>query len=132
MRACTKETGSSKLFTTNITAGDPAEKIARANYIVAQFGPLGESCALLVDGYVAGGTAATTCRRNFPKHVMHRCRADHVAVTSPQTQRDYTAFVHTKITRITEASGVHAGTMSLGKRGRSGWTVLPPGVAGPA
>merc|ERR1712224_498341 len=42
-------------------------------------------------------------------------RAGHGAVTSPQTQRGYTAFVHTKITRIIGASGVHVGTMSFGK-----------------
>ena len=36
-------------------------------------------------------------------------------MTSPQTQRGYTAFVHTKISRVQGASGVHVGTMSLGK-----------------
>merc|ERR1712137_437253 len=35
--------------------------------------------------------------------------------TSPQTQRGYTAFVHTKISRIIGASGIHVGTMSFGK-----------------
>merc|ERR1711988_1713316 len=65
--------------------------------------------------YVAGGTAVTTCRRNFPKQFLHYHRAGHGAVTSPQTQRGYTAFVHTKITRIIGASGVHVGTMSFGK-----------------
>merc|ERR1712117_731411 len=87
MRACIKETGESKLFSANITADDPAEMIARGKYVLSQFGPLGENTAFLVDG----------------------------AVTSPQTQRGYTAFVHTKISRIIGASGIHVGTMSFGK-----------------
>merc|ERR1712127_423388 len=115
MRACIKETGESKLFSANITADDPAEMIARGEYVLSQFGPLGEMGAFLVDGYVAGGTAITVARRNFPAQFLHYHRAGHGAVTSPQTQRGYTAFVHTKITRIIGASGVHVGTMSFGK-----------------
>ena len=115
MRACIKETGSSKLFSANITADDPEEMIARGKYIMSQFGPLSENCAFLVDGYVAGGTAVTCCRRNFPKQFLHYHRAGHGSVTSPQTQRGYTAFVHTKISRVIGASGIHVGTMSFGK-----------------
>ena len=115
MRACIKETGSSKLFSANITADDPEEMIARGKYVLSQFGPLSENCAFLVDGYVAGGTAVTCCRRNFPKQFLHYHRAGHGSVTSPQTQRGYTAFVHTKISRVIGASGIHVGTMSFGK-----------------
>merc|ERR1712076_277489 len=115
MRACVKETGIAKLFSANITADDPAEMVARGKYVMSQFGPLGENTALLVDGYVAGGSAVTTCRRNFPKQFLHYHRAGHGAVTSPQTQRGYTAFVHTKISRVIGASGIHVGTMSFGK-----------------
>ena len=115
MRTCVKETGSSKLFSANITADDPEEMIARGKYIMSQFGPLSENCAFLVDGYVAGGTAVTCCRRNFPKQFLHYHRAGHGSVTSPQTQRGYTAFVHTKISRVIGASGIHVGTMSFGK-----------------
>merc|ERR1712139_342684 len=115
MRACIKETGEQKLFSANITADDPAEMIARGKYVLAQFGPMAELTALLVDGYVAGGTAVTVCRRNFPKQFLHYHRAGHGAVTSPQTQRGYTAFVHTKISRVIGASGIHVGTMSFGK-----------------
>jgi len=115
MRACIKETGEQKLFSANITADDPAEMIARGKYVLGQFGPLAENCALLVDGYVAGGTGITTCRRNFPDQFLHYHRAGHGAVTSPQTQRGYTAFVHTKMSRIQGASGIHVGTMSFGK-----------------
>merc|ERR1719428_1006342 len=115
MRACIKETGEQKLFSANITADDPAEMIARGKYVLGQFGPLAENCALLVDGYVAGGTGITTCRRNFPDQFLHYHRAGHGAVTSPQTQRGYTAFVHTKMSRIQGASGIHVGTMSSGK-----------------
>ncbi|CAE8674686.1 unnamed protein product [Polarella glacialis] len=44
MRAAIKETGSSKLFSANITADDPNEMIARGKYVLSQFGPLGENC----------------------------------------------------------------------------------------
>ncbi|CAE8646335.1 unnamed protein product, partial [Polarella glacialis] len=115
MRAAIKETGSSKLFSANITADDPNEMIARGKYVLSQFGPLGENCAFLVDGYVAGGTAITVARRNFPSQFLHYHRAGHGAITSPQTQRGYTAFVHTKIARVIGASGIHTGTMSFGK-----------------
>merc|ERR1719510_2410461 len=89
--------------------------IARGKYVLSQFGPLGENTAFLVDGYVAGGTAITVARRNFPKQFLHYHRAGHGSVTSPQTQRGYTAFVHTKISRVIGASGIHVGTMSFGK-----------------
>jgi len=39
MRACIKETGECKLFSTNITAGDTAEMIARGTYVLSQFAP---------------------------------------------------------------------------------------------
>ena len=66
---------------------DPNEMIARGKYCMSQFGPLSENCAFLVDGYVAGGTAVTCARRNFPKQFLHYHRAGHGSVTSPQTQR---------------------------------------------
>merc|ERR1712232_599924 len=91
------------------------EMVARGKYVLSQFGPLAVLTALLVDGYVAGGTGVTVCRRNFPKQFLHYHRAGHGAVTSPQTQRGYTAFVHTKISRVIGASGIHVGTMSFGK-----------------
>jgi len=46
---------------------------------------------------------------------LHYHRAGHGSVTSPQTHRGYTAFVHTKISRVIGASGIHTGTMSFGK-----------------
>merc|ERR1711933_631045 len=115
MRAAIKETGVGKLFSANITADDPVEMVSRGKYVLSQFGPLSENCAFLVDGYVAGGTAVTVARRNFPKQFLHYHRAGHGAVTSPQTQRGYTAFVHTKLSRVIGASGIHTGTMSFGK-----------------
>ena len=83
--------------------------------MLLQFGPLGESTAFLVDGYVSGGTAITADRRTFPKQFLNYHRAGHGAATSPQTQRGYTAFVHTRISRIIGASGIHVGTMRFGK-----------------
>eukprot|EP00438_Fugacium_kawagutii_P013510 Skav208903 [mRNA] locus=scaffold270:617306:619352:- [translate_table: standard] len=79
------------------------------------FGPLSECCAFLVDGYVAGGTAVTGCRRNFPKEFLYCQSAGHGSVTSPQTHRGYTTFVHTKISQVIDAFGIHMGTESFGK-----------------
>ena len=110
MRACVKETGSAKLFSANITADDPAEMIARGKYVLSQFGPLAENCAFLVDGYVAGGTAVTVARRNFPKQFLHYHRAGHGSVTSPQTQRGYRVLMRTKPSHVFGASDIHEGT----------------------
>merc|ERR1719463_198816 len=115
MRKAVEETGQAKLFSANITADDPNEMIARGKYILGQMGPMAENCAFLVDGYVAGGTAITVARRNFPKQFLHYHRAGHGAVTSPYYHQGYTAFVHTKISRVIGASGIHVGTMSFGK-----------------
>ena len=115
MRRAQDETGEAKLFSANITADDPFEMIARGEYILETFADLADHVAFLVDGYVAGATAITTARRRFPNQYLHYHRAGHGAVTSPQTQRGYTAFVHCKMARIQGSSGIHTGTMSFGK-----------------
>ena len=66
-----KETGGAELFSAKNTVDDPAEMIARGEYILAHFDPLSENCASLVDGYVAGGTAVTDTRRSLPKQFLH-------------------------------------------------------------
>jgi ribulose-bisphosphate carboxylase large chain len=115
MRRAQDETGEAKLFSANITADDPFEMIHRGEYILEQFAECAENVAFLVDGYVGGPTAITTCRRYFPDQFLHYHRAGHGAVTSPQTQRGYNAFVHTKMSRLQGASGIHTGTMGYGK-----------------
>ena len=115
MRRVQDETGEAKLFSANITADDPFEMIARGEFILETFAELADHVAFLVDGYVAGPTAITTARRRFPNQYLHYHRAGHGAVTSPQTQRGYTAFVHCKMARIQGSSGIHTGTMSFGK-----------------
>jgi len=109
------ETGQAKIFSANITADDPAEMIARGEYILERFGPNAPHVAFLVDGFVAGATAITTARRNFPGQFLHYHRAGHGAITSPQSKRGYTAFVHLKMSRLQGASGIHTGTMGYGK-----------------
>jgi len=115
MRRVQDETGEAKLFSANITADDPFEMIARGEYILETFGEYASHVAFLVDGYVAGPAAMTTARRRFPQQYLHYHRAGHGAVTSPQTQRGYTAFVLAKMARAQGASGIHTGTMSFGK-----------------
>jgi len=115
MRRAQDKTGEAKLFSANITADDPFEMIARGEYILETFADLADHVAFLVDGYVAGPTAITTARRRFPSQYLHYHRAGHGAVTSPQTQRGYTAFVHCKMARVQGSSGIHTGTMSFGK-----------------
>ena len=80
-----------------------------------QFGPLAENYVFLVDGYVAGSTAVTVARHNFPKQFWRYHRAGHSAITSPQTQRGYTVLVHTKISRVIGPRGIRVGAMSFGK-----------------
>ena len=115
MRRVQDETGEAKLFSANITADDPFEMIARGEFILETFGEFADHVAFLVDGYVAGPTAITTARRRFPNQYLHYHRAGHGAVTSPQSMRGYTAFVHCKMARLQGSSGIHTGTMSFGK-----------------
>jgi len=115
MRRAQDETGEAKLFSANITADDYHEMIARGEFILETFGENADHVAFLVDGYVAGPQAITTARRHFPHQFLHYHRAGHGAVTSPQTQRGYTAFVLSKMARCQGASGIHVGTMSFGK-----------------
>ena len=115
MRRAQDKTGKPKLFSANITADDYREMIARGEFILETFAENADHVAFLVDGYVAGPTAITTARRYFPKQYLHYHRAGHGAVTSPQTQRGYTAFVLAKMSRLQGASGIHVGTMSYGK-----------------
>jgi len=109
------QTGQAKLFSANITADDPFEMFARGEYILDVFGEDAPHVAFLVDGYVAGCTAVTAVRRYFPNQFLHYHRAGHGAVTSPQSKRGYTAFVHCKMARLSGASGIHVGTMGYGK-----------------
>ncbi len=115
MRKAQDETGEAKLFSANITADDHGEMLARGDYILKAFAPYADHVALMVDGYVAGPAAVTTARRYFPNKFLHYHRAGHGAVTSPQSKRGYTAFVHCKMARLQGASGIHVGTMGYGK-----------------
>ena len=115
MRRAQDETGAAKLFSANITADDPTEMIARGEAVLEAFAGNEDHVAFLVDGYVAGPAAVTTCRRRFPDQFLHYHRAGHGAVTSPQSKRGYTAFVLAKMARLQGASGIHTGTMGFGK-----------------
>jgi ribulose-bisphosphate carboxylase large chain len=115
MKRAQDDTGEAKLFSANITADDYREIIARGEFILETFAENADHVAFLVDGYVAGPTAITTARRAFPSQYLHYHRAGHGAITSPQTQRGYTAFVLAKMARLQGASGIHVGTMSHGK-----------------
>ncbi len=48
---------------------------------------------------------------------LHHHRAGHGAVTGPPTQRGYTTFVRTMISRVVGASGIHMGTTVFGQLG---------------
>ncbi|HEY0834032.1 MAG TPA: ribulose-bisphosphate carboxylase [Azospirillum sp.] len=115
MRRAQDETGEAKLFSANITADDPWEMVARGEFILKTFGEFADHVAFLVDGYVGGPSAITTCRRQFPNQFLHYHRAGHGAVTSPQAKRGYTALVLSKMARLQGASGIHIGTMGFGK-----------------
>jgi len=117
VRACIKETGSGKLLSTNLTGF--AEMDARGKYMLSQFGALGEMCDLLADGYAFDGSAVDMARR------MHYRRTGHGAVASLLAQRGYTAFVHTMLSRVIGASGIHVDTASREKDDASLMNVAP-------
>ncbi len=115
MKRAQDETGQAKLFSANITADDHYEMLARADFILETFGPDADKVAFLVDGYVGGPGMITTARRNYPNQYLHYHRAGHGAVTSPSSNRGYSAFVLAKMARLQGASGIHVGTMGYGK-----------------
>ena len=115
MRRAQDETGEAKLFSANITADDPLEMVARGEAVLKAFAGDEDHVAFLVDGYVGGPAAVTTCRRRFADQFLHYHRAGHGAVTSSQSKRGYTAFVLAKMARLQGASGIHTGTMGYGK-----------------
>lgn len=115
LRRAQDKTGEAKLFSANITADDHDEMLARGDYVLETFGENAAHVAFLVDGYVAGPSAVTTARKNFPNVYVHYHRAGHGAVTSPQSKRGYTALVLCKLARLLGASGIHTGTMGFGK-----------------
>jgi hypothetical protein len=104
MRACVKETLHLNSFlvvvaSAIITADEPVVRGARGRCDLSQFGTWSANGAYLTNGYVAESTAITVARRNFPKQFLQYHRAGHSAITSPQTQRGYAAFVHTNTLR---------------------------------
>jgi len=125
MKRAMDDTGEAKIFSANITADDPAEMIARGEYVLEQFGNLSENVALLVDGFVGGCGMVTTARRNFPNQFLHYHRAGHGMVTGEESNRGYTALAHMKWARMSGSSGIHTGTMGFGKmEGYNSDTVL--------
>lgn len=115
MQRAQDETGKAKLFSANITADDHDEMVARGEFILETFGNNASHVGFMVDGYTAGPAAVATARRHFPQQFLHYHRTGHGAVTSPQTKRGYTAFVHCKMSRLQGASGIHTGSMGFGK-----------------
>ncbi len=115
LRRAQDETGEAKLFSANITADDHFEMCARADYILETFGEDADKVAFLVDGFVGGPGMVTTARRQYPNQYLHYHRAGHGMITSPSSNRGYTAFVLAKMSRLQGASGIHVGTMGYGK-----------------
>ena len=111
MEACVRETGQARRFLDS-SADDPVEQAARAKYILSQLGSLSDSCASLVDVYSdpdllrAPSTADSSSSRSYRRSGR---------ASSPEAQREYTAFVHTKISRIIEASTTPADKANLGQ-----------------
>ena len=109
------ETGSGKVFSMNISCDDPVEMETRAAMALEAFADMPESLAFHVDAYLAGPMALTHARQRFGGHFLGAHRAGHAAVTSPRSDRGYSAFVLTKIARLLGASGIHTGTMGFGR-----------------
>lgn len=115
MKRAQDETGEAKLFSANISADDPFEVLRRGELVLEIFGENASHVAFLIDGFIMGTTGITLVRKYFPNQFLHYHRAGHAMVTSPQSMRGYTSYVHMKIARIQGASGIHTGTMGYGK-----------------
>ena len=111
MRSCAQGTDVAKRLSGANRADEPNEMDARGKYVLSQFGPFSGNCVSLVAGYAAGGSAQHT----FPKQFVHYHRAGQASTSSPQTQRGYSAFVHTKISQVLSSTSIHVDTMSSGK-----------------
>ena len=86
MKRAMDETGQGKIFSANITADSHDEMIARGEYVLEQFGNMGENVALLVDGFVGGTGMVTTARRHFSNQFIHYHRAGHGMITGEGEQ----------------------------------------------
>lgn len=115
MKRAQDKTGQPKVFSANISADDPFEVIARGETVLEIFGEDSPRVAFLIDGYLMGTTGVTLVRRYFPEQFLHYHRAGHGMITSKQSKRGYTSYVHMKIARLQGASGIHTGTMGYGK-----------------
>ena len=111
MRSCVQGTDVAKRDSGGNYTDEPKEMDARGKYVLSQFGPFSGNCVSLVAGYAAGGSA----RHAFPRQFVHYHRAGQASTSSPQTQRGYSAFVHTKISQVISTTSIHADTMSFGK-----------------
>ncbi|MFN3605014.1 MAG: ribulose-bisphosphate carboxylase [Leptonema sp. (in: bacteria)] len=115
MKRVQDETGQPKLFSANISADDPFEVIKRGELVLEIFAENSNHVAFLIDGFIMGTTGVTLVRKYFPDQFIHYHRAGHASITSEQSLRGYTSYVHMKIARIQGASGIHTGTMGFGK-----------------
>ncbi len=115
MKRAQDETGQPKLFSMNITADDHFEMCARADFGLEVFAADADKLAFLVDGFVGGPGMVTTARRQYADQYLHYHRAGHGMITSPSSNRGYSAFVLAKMSRLQGASGIHVGTMGHGK-----------------
>ncbi|CAE7219523.1 rbcG [Symbiodinium sp. CCMP2592] len=111
MRSCVQGTDVAKRHSGGNYTDESKEMDARGKYVLSQFGPFSGNCVSLVAGYAAGGSA----RHTFPRQFVHYHRAGQASTSSPQTQRGYSAFVHTKISQVISTTSIHADTMSFGK-----------------
>jgi len=107
------ETGHTKVHSFNVSAADFDTMIKRADYVYSKMRP--GSFAFLIDGITAGWMAVQTLRRRYPDVFIHFHRAGHGAFTRSEQAFGFTVPVLTKFARLAGASGIHTGTMGVGK-----------------
>jgi len=113
MEKVRKETGRNKVLSVNISAADFDTMLERAEYVRSKMER--GSYAFLVDGIIAGWTAVQTIRRHFSDVFLHFHRAGHGAFTRPENPFGFSVPVMTKFGRLSGASGMHTGTVGIGK-----------------
>ncbi|CAE7024917.1 Psmb7 [Symbiodinium natans] len=124
LRTCIEAADQQKFFLATLAADDPAEMVARAKFVLESFGPLAPNCGFQLAGAPGGLGTLTALRRAFPSQFLHYHAAGSVAAQSLQTRRGYSAFVHSKLSRILGASSA---LVAIDLKASSVASLLDPG-----
>jgi len=113
MEEAENETGKKKIMSINVSAADFDTMIERADFVCENMKR--GSYAFLIDGITAGFSAVQTLRKRYPDTFIHFHRAGHGAFTRKENPFGFSVEILTKFGRLAGASGIHTGTIGVGK-----------------